>query len=194
MKQVEFEKLLSQIMEIPVKNVQLLVAAWIVVMRQRLRIGDNPNLPRFGKWYVTIRQGKNIYNPYYETVIHYSAKNVVKFKAHLWAGKEIAPSWRPYLSVNGVRIYPQSDIANMISAVTSVDLLICNAFVYNLVDQLIVQMDADEKIAFNNFGTFKLYHNSDKNGRNPYTNEPLYVPGRNKIIFRASKSLRELVN
>ena len=52
-----------------------------------------------------------------------------------------------------------------------------------------------KSIEIRSFGTFFVKEIKEKKqARNPKTGENIYVPKRNKIRFRASKRLKELIN
>lgn len=51
----------------------------------------------------------------------------------------------------------------------------------------------DGTVRVNNFGTFKLKHVAEHQGRNPKTGETITIKAKNRVIFRPSKALRELI-
>ena len=52
-----------------------------------------------------------------------------------------------------------------------------------------------QNVEIRGFGTFFVKRIKEKyNARNPKTSELIYVPEKNKVRFRASKKLKELVN
>jgi nucleoid DNA-binding protein len=194
MTQVEFEEQLAVLLDIPRKTITILIKTWVEVMRNIIVTGDIASLPRYGRWFSKRREAKNIYNPYYGVVIHYPVKNIVKFQAFTWSGQQVAPHWREYYEVTGFRYFPQCKVATDISLLSGIDILICNQFIYELADQLIYMGETDNHVSFENFGTFKLYFNKAHAGRNPRNGATVSVPARNKLIFKASKNLKDLVN
>ena len=53
----------------------------------------------------------------------------------------------------------------------------------------------NKKVELRGFGTFFLKKIKEKFGsRNPRTGEIIYVPEKNKVRFRASKKLKDLIN
>ena len=68
---------------------------------------------------------------------------------------------------------------------------ILDVFVQQITDSLINK----KKIGIKSLGTFFIkVIKEKKQARNPKTGEIIYVPKRNKIRFRASKRLKELIN
>ena len=64
-------------------------------------------------------------------------------------------------------------------------------FLQEIIDSLLNK----KSIEIRSLGTFFIKEIKEKKqARNPKTGENIYVPKRNKIRFRASKSLKELIN
>ena len=62
-------------------------------------------------------------------------------------------------------------------------------------DQITRSLLNKETVEIRSLGTFFVKEiNEKKQGRNPKTGEIIYIPKRNKIRFRASKRLKELIN
>ena len=47
----------------------------------------------------------------------------------------------------------------------------------------------EEKVVISNFGTFRVKHRQQRQGRNPKTGEQVLVPPRKGVRFKASKNL-----
>lgn len=68
---------------------------------------------------------------------------------------------------------------------------IVNLFFQNIKDSL----KSKRSIEIRSLGTFFVKEISEKkHARNPKTGEIIYVPKKNKVRFRASKRLKELIN
>ncbi len=64
-------------------------------------------------------------------------------------------------------------------------------FLQEIIDSLL----SKKSIEIRSLGTFFIKEIKEKKqARNPKTGENIYVPKRNKIRFRASKRLKELIN
>ena len=76
--------------------------------------------------------------------------------------------------------------------IKSVDLeKIFDLFLEEIIETLLNK----KSIEIRSFGTFFVKEIKEKKqARNPKTGENIYVPKRNKIRFRASKRLKELIN
>ena len=62
-------------------------------------------------------------------------------------------------------------------------------------EEIIETLLNKKSIQIRSIGTFFVKEiNEKKQARNPKTGENIYVPKRNKIRFRASKRLKELIN
>jgi len=44
------------------------------------------------------------------------------------------------------------------------------------------------------FGTFKVSHRAERQGRNPSTGEPMTIKASNAVSFKSGKDLKEAVN
>ncbi len=47
----------------------------------------------------------------------------------------------------------------------------------------------DQKVVISNFGTFRVRHRQQRQGRNPKTGQQVSVPPRRGVRFKASKNL-----
>ena len=62
-------------------------------------------------------------------------------------------------------------------------------------DQMTKSLLSKQSVEIRSLGTFFVKEIKEKKqARNPKTGEIIYVPRRNKIRFRASKRLKELIN
>ena len=62
-------------------------------------------------------------------------------------------------------------------------------------DQMTKSLLSKQSVEIRSLGTFFVKEIKEKKqARNPKTGEKIYVPRRNKIRFRASKRLKELIN
>ena len=56
-----------------------------------------------------------------------------------------------------------------------------------------IELDAGRKVNITGFGSFSLRYRSERQGRNPATNETITIPARKYAYFRASKGLKDRV-
>lgn len=52
----------------------------------------------------------------------------------------------------------------------------------------------EESIIFQNFGTFSLWRQTERQGRNPKTGEPVIIKARKSIKFKPGKHLLDTLN
>lgn len=50
-------------------------------------------------------------------------------------------------------------------------------------------LNEDQKVVISNFGTFRVKHRQQRQGRNPKTGAQVVVPPRKGVRFKASKNL-----
>lgn len=55
-------------------------------------------------------------------------------------------------------------------------------------------LKAEENIIFQNFGTFSLWQQTERQGRNPKTGEPVIIKARKSIKFKPGKHLLDTLN
>jgi integration host factor subunit beta len=55
-------------------------------------------------------------------------------------------------------------------------------------------LEKGARIEVRGFGSFNLHHHSPRIGRNPKTGEPLQIPVKPTIHFKAGKEMRDRVN
>ena len=67
---------------------------------------------------------------------------------------------------------------------------VINAFTSVVTDTLV---DGD-KVTITGFGTFEVVERAERQGRNPATNEPLLIRASKSPKFKASKTLKSIVN
>ena len=70
-----------------------------------------------------------------------------------------------------------------------------NSIIDNFFDSIEQALKERKSVELRDFGTFFIKEIKEKKqARNPRTGEIIYVPKRNKIRFRASKRLKEIIN
>ena len=63
-----------------------------------------------------------------------------------------------------------------------------------LLDHLLETLVDGERIEVRGFGSFSIKTHDSKQGRNPKTGEPVFVPPRRSVHFKPGKELRDRVN
>lgn len=67
-------------------------------------------------------------------------------------------------------------------------------FLDTLGDLLQESLSKDEPMVFQGFGTFTLWKQTERLGRNPKLGVPAVIRARNSVKFKAGKSLLESLN
>jgi len=55
-------------------------------------------------------------------------------------------------------------------------------------------LKAGDKVVLVGFGTFEVRHREARKGRNPQTSEPMMIPESKAPVFKAGKSLKDMIN
>ena len=63
-----------------------------------------------------------------------------------------------------------------------------------VLDTIKTTLAAVEDVKITSFGSFKVVHKAERVGRNPKTGEPLPIPARYVVKFKASDVLRKVMN
>ena len=61
-------------------------------------------------------------------------------------------------------------------------------------DVLTEELKKGEKVSFAGFGTFEVVERSERQGRNPKTNETITIAACKAPKFKPAKALKELIN
>ena len=99
-----------------------------------------------------------------------------------------------------IKTYNRSDIIKKISYKLSMNneesRIILESVLDSFEDLLITDTDFDRfRIELRNFGIFDVYKTQERtNARNPKTKESVIIPPRKKVVFKASKRIKNLLN
>lgn len=63
-----------------------------------------------------------------------------------------------------------------------------------LFDSIKNALASGNKIEIRGFGSFRIRSRRNREGRNPKSGEPVFVPGKKVPFFKAGKELKELVD
>jgi nucleoid DNA-binding protein len=55
-------------------------------------------------------------------------------------------------------------------------------------------IEDEQRFSYPNFGTFKVKHRKEREGRNPRTGEPITIPASNTVRFKPSPALKDRIN
>jgi len=65
------------------------------------------------------------------------------------------------------------------------------AILDSLRDQIVASILADKRVGLFGLGTFEVRETKEKMGRNPKTGEQIRIPAGRKVVFKASKSIKD---
>jgi len=65
--------------------------------------------------------------------------------------------------------------------------------VETILDTIKSTLKNKQPVAISGFGTFKVKETKARMGRNPKTGEPIQIPAKKKVSFKASKELKEIL-
>ena len=61
--------------------------------------------------------------------------------------------------------------------------------VASVFEQIALILKENSSLSIPGFGTFKVVHRKERNGRNPKTGETMKIPAKDAIVFKPSKSI-----
>jgi nucleoid DNA-binding protein len=97
-----------------------------------------------------------------------------------------------FLLAKGISM-TKKEIARMISEEVGLTNQKTLQVVQRLLDVVIEVLANEGQVELRNFGVFKIKIRSSRTGRNPKTGEPIIIPERSNITFKAGKEMEERV-
>tara|TARA_Y100001970_G_C13741402_1_gene606382 strand:+ start:101 stop:394 length:294 start_codon:yes stop_codon:yes gene_type:complete len=88
----------------------------------------------------------------------------------------------------------RDDIADYINQQFGLTKKDCGDLVNDILDEIIIGLNKNQKVKIHNFGTFKLKRKNARIGRNPKTKEDVMISPRNVISFVPSKHILKKLN
>ena len=85
-------------------------------------------------------------------------------------------------------------MVNRIAAETGYPKVRVSEIVNAFLDEVINNLSEEGRMELRSFGVFSVVDVEAYTGRNPKTGEPVEVPARKHVRFRASKKMREKIN
>ncbi len=86
----------------------------------------------------------------------------------------------------------KKDIVNNISSEAFLNKSESKSFLETFLN--ILKSNSSKTIKISNFGTFYLHQSPRRLGRNPKTKKEYIIPKRNKLVFKASTSTKNIIN
>ena len=88
----------------------------------------------------------------------------------------------------------KKEIANNIKTSIGLSLTNTQKITDDIIKIIVDILVFEKKINIKNFGTFKIIHKNQRNGRNPKTKEGFIISERKTIKFKSSNSLKQKIN
>ena len=88
----------------------------------------------------------------------------------------------------------RDDIADFINQQFGLTKKDCGDLVNDILEEIIIGLNKNQKVKIHNFGTFKLKRKNARIGRNPKTKEDVMISPRNVISFVPSKHILKKLN
>ena len=88
----------------------------------------------------------------------------------------------------------KQEIIRRISEETGCTQTLAKEIVQRTLDSIVDALVDKGKIELRNFGCFEVKHRKAQKGRNPKTGEPIDIPARNVVSFKAGKEMARRVN
>lgn len=87
----------------------------------------------------------------------------------------------------------KNDLAGVLAEEHGIKKSEASAIITSLFEQIATELAAGQKVSIANFGTIVVRDRPARMGRNPQSGEPMRIKASRKIVFRASKVLKEAV-
>jgi nucleoid DNA-binding protein len=87
----------------------------------------------------------------------------------------------------------KQEIAQTIAQATGLTTLQTKVVVQKTMDAILESLLTDRRIELRGFGVFEVVKRAARNGRNPRTGEPVFVPEKLVVTFKSSDEVNERV-
>ncbi|MBC8532602.1 HU family DNA-binding protein [Yeguia hominis] len=88
----------------------------------------------------------------------------------------------------------KTELIAMVAQKTAVSKKEADSVVNAVFDSIMESLAKDEKVQIVGFGTFEVRHRSERQGRDPRTNEPMTIAASNSPAFKAGKAFKDAVS
>lgn len=205
MKQIDFEYLIMQDMNIPRALTRHLIKNLIAELTHRMRIGDLAIIVNLGTFYTVLRPALH-YRDWRTGIIRISFPvNIVKMRRWSFPKQQCTPSWIPVRWDNktkthapvvfiGQKPYPDSNFAHYMVLRTGLDLLTINTFLNSFTLQIKNVVVANDKVVINHLGTFTKQRHLPHRIMIVRHTGYITIPEFDTLKFRPSKTLLRAVN
>ena len=88
----------------------------------------------------------------------------------------------------------RKEIVAALAKEAGINLTQADAVLGSLVETCRQEVKSGNPFRLAGLGTFSLKHSAARNGVNPATGEPIAIPARNRMAFKSSPTVAELMN
>lgn len=88
----------------------------------------------------------------------------------------------------------KTDLINVVADASALTKKQAEAAINATIEAIASALKDGDKVQLIGFGTFETKETAEREGRNPKTGESITIPASKKVVFAASKALKEEVN
>ena len=88
----------------------------------------------------------------------------------------------------------KADLIEAVAAAADLSKTDATKAVDGVIESITGALKQDQQVAIVGFGTFSVKNRAARNGRNPQTGDPIYIPATKVPSFKAGKALKDAVN
>jgi len=88
----------------------------------------------------------------------------------------------------------KKDIVDRIAKSNQVKNALVKSIVQNFIDEITVELSKGNRLEFRDFGVFEVKERAPRKAQNPKTLEPIDVPAKRSVKFKAGRLMKEKLN
>ena len=88
----------------------------------------------------------------------------------------------------------KKDIVDRIAKSNQVKNALVKSIVQNFLDEITVELSKGNRLEFRDFGVFEVKERAPRKAQNPKTLEPIDVPAKRSVKFKAGRLMKEKLN
>ena len=85
------------------------------------------------------------------------------------------------------------EIAERIAKQTGQTQVIAKEIIQRFLDEVVSELALGNKLEFRDFGILEVVQRRSRNGRNPRTGDPVFVPAKRVVSFKMGRRMKKLV-
>ena len=88
----------------------------------------------------------------------------------------------------------KKDFVNRIAETTQCKNILVKTVVQQFLDEITTELSKNNRLEFRDFGVFEVRERAARRAQNPKTMEPVEVPAKRVVKFKAGRGMREGMN